>query len=94
MRTPHILSVSFLSAVALFAQKPSWPYSMDFGPVLMTTFSGKGLCGDVHIRLGLQRLLVPTLRPLWSEREDHVPAVGRAVVHAHRRRRGQLRNSK
>lgn len=47
MRTPQALAVSFLSAAALLAQKPSWPYSMDFGPVLMTTFSGKGLCGDV-----------------------------------------------
>ncbi len=56
MRTPHAVAVSFLSAAALVAQKPSWPYSMDFGPCLMTTFAGNGLCGDVDkglvVRLG------------------------------------------
>ena len=56
MRTPHAVTVSFLSAAALVAQKPSWPYSMDFGSTLMTTFAGSGKCGDVDkglvVRLG------------------------------------------
>ena len=56
MRTPHAVTVSFLSAAALVAQKPSWPYSMDFGSTLMTTFAGSGQCGDVDkglvVRLG------------------------------------------
>ena len=47
MQTHHAVVALFSSTVLLFAQKPSWPDSMDFGPALMTTFSGKGLCGDV-----------------------------------------------
>ena len=58
MRTYHAAFVSFLSAGALLAQKPSWPYSMDFGPCLTTTFAGGGRCGDIEkglvVRLGDQ----------------------------------------
>ena len=56
MRTSKAVVVSFLSAGALVAQEPSWPYSMDFGPCLTTTFAGGGRCGDVDkglvVRLG------------------------------------------
>ncbi|MCK5944860.1 MAG: hypothetical protein KAI24_22925, partial [Planctomycetes bacterium] len=56
MRIPHAAVVSLLSASALVAQNASWPYSMDFGPALMTTFDGGGLCGTTEkglvVRLG------------------------------------------
>ena len=47
MQTYHAVVALFSSTLLLVAQKPSWPDSMDFGPALMTTFSGNGLCGDV-----------------------------------------------
>lgn len=61
MRIPHaavlsLLGVSLLGSSELVAQKASWPYSMDYGPCLMTTFAGGGLCGDTEkglvVRLG------------------------------------------
>lgn len=56
MRIPHAIVVPVLLASALVAQKPSFPESMDFGPCLMTTFDGGGLCGTTEkglvIRLG------------------------------------------
>jgi hypothetical protein len=56
MRIPYALVVPVLLASALVAQKPSFPESMDFGPCLMTTFDGGGLCGTTEkglvIRLG------------------------------------------
>ena len=56
MRTLQTIALPLLSASALVAQQPSWPYSMDFGPCLMTTFAGGGMCGDVEkglvVRLG------------------------------------------
>lgn len=55
MRIPHATVVPVLLASALVAQK-SFPESMDFGPCLMTTFDGGGLCGTTEkglvIRLG------------------------------------------
>ena len=48
--------VPLLLCVAVGAQDKSWPYSMDYGPYLMTTFEGGGLSSDTHkgavIRLG------------------------------------------
>lgn len=56
MRIPHAALVPVLFASALVAQKPSFPYSMDFGPSLMTTFDGGGLCGTTEkglvVRIG------------------------------------------
>ncbi len=56
MRIPHATVVPVLLASALVAQKVSFPESMDFGPCLMTTFDGGGLCGTTEkglvIRLG------------------------------------------
>lgn len=56
MRIPHAAVVSLLSVSALVAQKASWPYSMDYGPCLMTTFAGNGMCGTTEkglvVRLG------------------------------------------
>ncbi|MGK0205349.1 MAG: hypothetical protein ACI9S9_004437, partial [Planctomycetota bacterium] len=56
MRIPHATVVSFLLVSALVAQKAKFPESMDFGPCLMTTFDGGGLCGTTEkglvIRLG------------------------------------------
>lgn len=56
MRIPRTTVVPVLLASALVAQKPSFPESMDFGPCLMTTFDGGGLCGTTEkglvIRLG------------------------------------------
>ena len=56
MQTRLAAVPSLLLAASLSAQQPSWPYSMDFGPCLMTTFSGGGLCGTTEkglvIRLG------------------------------------------
>ncbi|MFO1078196.1 MAG: DUF6797 domain-containing protein [Planctomycetota bacterium] len=37
---------SLLVAAAAAAQGPSWPYSMDLGPYLMTTLEGGGKAGD------------------------------------------------
>lgn len=48
MRIAHAL-VPFAAAVpALLAQGRDWPYSMDYGPYLMTTFEGGGRSGDTH----------------------------------------------
>ena len=56
MRIPYATFVPVLLASALVAQKASFPESMDFGPCLMTTFDGGGLCGTTEkglvIRLG------------------------------------------
>ena len=56
MRIPYATVVPVLLASALVAQKASFPESMDFGPCLMTTFDGGGLCGTTEkglvIRLG------------------------------------------
>lgn len=58
MQRPIALLLSPLAAaLALRAQdNRPWPYSMDHGPYLMTTFEGDGLSGDTHkgvvVRLG------------------------------------------
>lgn len=56
MRIPYATVVPVLLASALVAQKARFPESMDFGPCLMTTFDGGGLCGTTEkglvIRLG------------------------------------------
>ncbi|HEB54362.1 MAG TPA: hypothetical protein ENI87_14005 [bacterium] len=56
MRNLGVVLVSVLLAPAAFAQQPKWPYSMDYGPCLMTTFTGGGACGTVAkglvVRLG------------------------------------------
>ncbi|MCR9245202.1 MAG: hypothetical protein NXI31_09235 [bacterium] len=45
MRTLAITAISF-AAAALPAQGSGWPYSMDYGPYLMTTFEGGGRSGN------------------------------------------------
>lgn len=57
----HRLATVVLPALActsLLAQGRDWPYSMDYGPYLMTTFEGGGLSGDtlkgVVVPLGKQ----------------------------------------
>jgi len=56
MRITQATVFPILLTSALVAQKPSFPESMDFGPCLMTTFDGGGLCGTTEkglvIRLG------------------------------------------
>lgn len=56
MRIPHAIVVSVLAAAGAQAQGSGWPYSMDFGPCLMTTFESGGPAGTVEkglvIRLG------------------------------------------
>jgi hypothetical protein len=56
MRRPTLLALPFLACAALPAQDSSWPYSMQYGPYLMTTFEGGGQSGDtmkgVVVRLG------------------------------------------
>lgn len=56
MRITQAAVFPVLLTSALVAQKPSFPESMDFGPSLMTTFDGGGLCGTTDkglvIRLG------------------------------------------
>lgn len=54
MRIPHATVVPVLLTSALVAQKPSFPESMDFGPCLMTTFDGGGLCGTTEKGLVIQ----------------------------------------
>ncbi len=50
------LCVPLLVMVPTAAQGRGWPYTMDYGPILTTTFEGGGLSGDTHkgavIRLG------------------------------------------
>ncbi|MFK7740362.1 MAG: DUF6797 domain-containing protein [Planctomycetota bacterium] len=56
MRILDASLVSLLLATTAVAQGQQWPYSMDFGPSLMTTFESGGLAGTVEkglvVRLG------------------------------------------
>ena len=55
MRTPlRLVAVSALVAAALTAQERGDKSGMDYGPVLMTTFEGDGLCGTTEKGLVLR----------------------------------------
>ena len=55
MRSAHLAAV-LLACTPLLAQRSEWPYTMQYGPYLMTTFEGGGLSGDtmkgVVVKLG------------------------------------------
>jgi hypothetical protein len=48
MRNALAHVVPLLALAALPAQNRDWPYSMDYGPYLMTTFEGGGRSGDTY----------------------------------------------
>ncbi|MCA8975990.1 MAG: hypothetical protein KDC98_14805 [Planctomycetes bacterium] len=56
MKRASTTTLLLLAAAPLLAQGKGWPYSMDYGPCLMTTFEGGGASGNtmkgVVVRLG------------------------------------------